>query len=216
MKMNKTTSISQIMKLLGKQYKTAKISLNYSNPVQLLVSVMLSAQCTDVRVNIVTKELFKKYKTARDFANADIKQLEKDVKSTGFYRSKAGNIKKTCTIIVDKLKGKVPDKMEELVALPGVGRKTANIVLSNAYGVNVGIAVDTHVKRLSGRLGFTKNIMPEKIEKNLMELVPKKDWNYITYLLIEHGRAVCKAPTPICSKCILYSLCPRNGVSKYK
>ena len=216
MKMNKTTSISQIMKLLGKQYKTAKISLNYSNPVQLLVSVMLSAQCTDVRVNIVTKELFKKYKTAKDFANADIKQLEKDVMPTGFYRSKAGNIKKTCTILVNKFRGEVPDKMEELVELPGVGRKTANIVLSSAYGINEGIAVDTHVKRLSGRLGFTKNIAPEKIEEDLMELVPKKDWNYTTYLLIEHGRAVCKAPTPICSKCILYSMCPRKGVVKYK
>ncbi|MCM2325734.1 MAG: endonuclease III [Candidatus Woesearchaeota archaeon] len=202
--------------LLAKEYSYPKISLNYSNPLELLISVMLSAQCTDIRVNIVTKELFKRFKTAKDYATCEIDELKKYVKSTGFYNAKAKHIQETCRIIVEKHNGAVPKTMAELLMLPGVARKTANIVLSNAFGVNDGIAVDTHVKRLSFRLGLTKNMAPEKIEKDLMELYPKDHWNKITYVLIEHGRAVCKAPNPSCTKCSLERECPKLGVTKSK
>ncbi len=214
--MNQKTYPHKILSVLKKEYPGSKIALNYSNTIQLLVAIMLSAQCTDKRVNIVTASLFKKYKTAKDFANANIRQLEKEIYSTGFYRNKAANIKKTCQIIVGKFNGKVPNTMEEILTLPGVARKTANIVLGNAYGLIVGIAVDTHVGRLSQRLGLSKHKDPNKIEKDLMLLFPKKDWLSSTYYLIEHGRAVCKAPVPICSKCILMKLCPKVGVVNSK
>lgn len=197
-------------------YRNTKIELNYSNPLELLISVMLSAQCTDKRVNIVTKELFSRYKKAEDYAYCDIDELKKIIRSTGFYNAKAQHIKETCTLIVEKFRGKVPDAMEDLVTLPGVARKTANIVLSNAYGITKGIAVDTHVRRLSQRLGFTKNNDPDKIEQDLMKIFPKTEWNKVTYLLIEHGRQICKAPTPACSKCFLDKECPKIGVSKSK
>lgn len=203
-----------VIRLLKKEYPKAGISLNFSNPVQLLVAVMLSAQCTDKRVNIVTAELFGKYKTASDFAGTDLKTLEQEIRPTGFYRNKAKNIINSARIIVKDFNGKVPDTMESLLKLPGVARKTANIVLSNAYGKNFGIAVDTHVKRLSYRLGLTKNTNPDKIEQDLVKLYEKSMWNKITYLLIEHGRAVCRAPVPFCSKCVLNRICPKNGVTK--
>ena len=180
--------IENIIKLLKKDYPEAKISLRYENPVQLLVAVMLSAQCTDKKVNIVTKVLFKKYKNAKSFAEANIKIFQEDIKPTGFFRVKAKNIIESFKIIVEKYDSRVPCSMYDLTKLPGVARKTANIVLSNAYGIVEGIAVDTHVKRLSQRLGLTKNKDPEKIERDLMELIPKKEWFNFTYLLIEHGR----------------------------
>ena len=205
-----------VYKQLEKKYPQSKIALNYSSSLELLISVMLSAQCTDIRVNIVTKELFKRYKKAEDYAYGDIGELKKVIKSTGFYNAKAKHIQEACKIIVEKHSGKVPESMDELLELPGVARKTANIVLSNAFGINEGIAVDTHVKRLSFRLGLTKNNSPEKIEKDLMKLYPKELWNRITYVLIEHGRAVCKAPVPYCSRCFLEKTCPKNSVIKNK
>ena len=209
-------NIKKMISILKKKYPQAKISLRNKNPVQLLIAVILSAQCTDKRVNIVTKDLFKKYRTVKDFANTDLRELEKDIRSTGFYRNKAKNIKNTCKILIEKHNGKIPDTMEELLELPGVARKTANIVLNNAFGKIEGIAVDTHVLRNSFRLGMTKNKNPVKIEQDLMKMFPKNQWNKITYLLIEHGRALCKAPTPICSECLLNKLCPKNGVIKSK
>lgn len=209
-------SAEQIYSELKKNYPSAKIALVYSNPLEMLISVILSAQCTDKRVNIVTEELFKKYKTAKDYAYGDIEDLKKIIRSTGFYNAKAKHIQETCKIIVENHYGKVPQTMAELTNLPGVGRKTANIVLSNAYSVLSGIAVDTHVKRISFRLGLTKNTNPEKIEQDLMEKLPKELWNKFTYLVIEHGRTICKAPTPICSKCFLNNECPKYGVKKNK
>ncbi len=202
------TQVSEILALLKEEYPRAKIALDYADPLELLVSTILSAQCTDERVNIVTKSLFKKYHRVEDYASADLEELEKEVKSTGFYRNKARNIKKAAQIIVERFDSKVPDTMEGLTSLPGVARKTANIVLSNAYGKVEGIAVDTHVRRLSQRLSFTKNKDPDRIEQDLMRLFPMEDWFAINYLLIGHGRAVCKARKPGCSSCILNNLCP--------
>jgi endonuclease-3 len=206
----------KIYSILKKIYPAAKIALIHSNPLQLLIAVILSAQCTDKRVNIVTKELFKKYRKAEDYAYGDLEELKRYIKSTGFYNNKAKNIQNARRIIVEKHKGKVPNTMEGLLELPGVARKTANIVLSNAYGINSGIAVDTHVMRLSQRLGFSKNKTPEKIEIDLMKIFPKSEWNKVTYYLIEHGRAVCKAPVPFCSRCPVETMCPKIGVSKKK
>ena len=206
----------KVYTILNKEYPKAEIALTHENPLELLISVILSAQCTDKRVNIVTKELFKKYKKAEDYAYGDIDDLKQMIRSTGFYNAKAKNIQNTCKIIVKKHNGKVPQTMEELVKLPGVGRKTANIVLSNAFGILEGIAVDTHVKRITYRLGLTRNNDPVKIEQDLMKLLPKKQWNHYTYLIIEHGRAICKAPTPICSKCVLNKECPKVSVDKSK
>jgi len=202
------TRVLKIIELLEKKYPDAKTALNYSNPLEILVTTILSAQCTDKRVNIVTKTLFKKYKTAEDYANADLAELEEDIRSTGFYRNKAKNIKNTGRMLVEKYDSQVPRTMEELIELPGVARKTANIVLSNAYGVIVGIAVDTHVRRLSKRLGLTENTDPNKIEADLMAIVPKSQWKRITNLLIFHGRNVCMARKPKCSICTLNKLCP--------
>ncbi len=207
---------AKILSLLKKQYPNAKISLNFGNNVQLLVAVMLSAQCTDKRVNIVTKSLFGKYRSAKDFANADVKKFEQEIRSTGFYRNKAKSIIEAAKMIQKDFKGKVPDSMEELLKLPGVARKTANVVLGNAYGVVCGIAVDTHCKRVSYRLGLTENTNPEKIEKDLMQILPKKNWFEYNHLAIAHGRAVCKAPIPQCSKCLLNRICPKKGVTKRK
>ncbi|MBI2143758.1 endonuclease III [Candidatus Woesearchaeota archaeon] len=209
-----TAKAGQIINALKKEYPKARISLNSSNPVQLLVSVMLSAQCTDKRVNIVTSKLFIKYKTAADFARADLKTFEQEIRPTGFYRNKARNIIASAKMIENEFNGKVPDTMESLLKLPGVARKTANIVLSNAYGKLEGIAVDTHMKRVNYRLGLTKNANPEKIEQDLMKIIPSKLWNTYAYLIIEHGRAVCKAPVPHCSRCVLNKICPKNGVTK--
>ena len=199
----------QILKILKKNYKEKPTTaLSYHNTVQLLVAVILSAQCTDARVNMIVKPLFKKYKTAKDFANADRKTLEKEIHSTGFYRNKAKNIINACKMIEEKFSGKVPNTMPELLELPGVARKTANIVLGEGYGKIEGIAVDTHVTRLSNRLGLTKHKNPEKIELDLMQLFPKKDLSEVSLRLIWHGRAVCKARKPLCASCSVSKLCP--------
>jgi endonuclease-3 len=198
----------RIIELLEPEYPNAKTALNYRNPLEMLIATILSAQTTDKQVNIVTKSLFKKYQKPEDYANADLSELEQDVRSTGFYRNKAKNIKKTGQLLFEKYNSQVPRTMEELIKLPGVARKTANIVLSNAYGIVVGIAVDTHVRRLSQRLGLTNNTNPDKIEKDLMQIVPKTDWEKITDLLIFHGRNVCSARKPKCNICVLNKICP--------
>jgi endonuclease-3 len=200
--------VRKIINLLKKNYPGARIALKYDNPAQLLVAVMLSAQCTDSKVNEVTKNLFEKHKNAKDFAEIDIKILEKDMMPTGFYKVKARHIKESFKIIVEKYNSKIPRVMDDLIELPGVARKTANIVLSNAYGIVEGIAVDTHVKRLSKRLGLTNNNNPDKIEQDLIKLIPKQDWFKFTYLLIEHGREICAAKKPLCEDCFLNKVCP--------
>ncbi|MFC1517453.1 endonuclease III [Candidatus Margulisiibacteriota bacterium] len=201
--------VKKILSILKKLYPKAKCSLVFKTPLQLLVATILSAQCTDERVNIVTKELFKKYKTAEDFAKVKQNTLGATIRSVGFYNNKSKNIIKCCKDIVAKHKGKVPKTMEELIKLAGVARKTANVVLGNAYDIQAGIAVDTHVMRLSKRLGLTKKKTPEKIEKDLMNIFPKKEWTMLSHYLIWHGRAVCKAPTPLCKQCKLSKLCPK-------
>ncbi len=199
----------EILKRLKKEYPDVKgTALNYSNPLELLVATILSAQTTDERVNIVTASLFKKYKEARDYANASLEELQNDIKSINFYRNKAKYIKEACKIIVEKYGGKVPDSMEELVKLPGVSRKTANVVLSNAFRKDEGIVVDTHVIRLSKRLGLTNEKNRDKIEQDLMKKYPKEAWFDIANLLIAHGRRVCKARNPDCDNCVLKDICP--------
>ena len=198
----------KVIELLEKEYPNAKTALNYTNPLELLVATMLSAQTTDERVNIVTKTLFKKYKTPEDYANADLKELEQDVRSTGFFHNKASNLKKSCQMLVEKYNSQVPKTMNQLIELPGVARKTANIVLFNAYGTIAGIAVDTHVRRLSQRLGLTDQNDPAKIEQDLMKIVPKDKWMLLTDLLIFHGRQVCTAKKPKCDICLLNKICP--------
>ena len=200
--------VNNIILLLKKEYPDVKISLNYSNPFDLLVATILSAQCTDVRVNEVTKTLFRKYRTPQDYLRTTQEELEKDIYSTGFYKNKAKNIKKLSEILINNFNSKVPDNMADLVTLPGVARKTANVVLSVAFGKNEGIAVDTHVKRVSARLGLTANTDPDKIEKDLMSKVSKKEWGIFTLLLIQHGRKICTAKKPLCQECILNKLCP--------
>ena len=198
----------KVIELLEREHSDAKIALRYTNPLELLVATILSAQCTDERVNMVTKPLFKKYTKAEDYANADLKELEQDIKSTGFYRNKSKNLKKCCQLLVEKYNSQVPKTMEELMELPGVARKTANIVLSNAYGVIAGVVVDTHVRRLAQRLGLSGNDDPNKIEKDLMRIVPKDKWMRTTDLLIFHGRRVCTAKRPNCAACVLNKFCP--------
>ena len=198
----------KIIELLEKEHKDAKIALRYSNPLELLVATILSAQATDEQINKITPSLFKKYKKAEDYANVDLKELEQDIKSSGFYHNKARNIKNCCKMLVDKYNSKVPKTMEELLELPGVARKTANIVLTNAYGIVAGVAVDTHVRRLAQRLGLTENDDPNKIEADLMNIVPKEKWMRITDLLIFHGRRVCTAKKPNCAGCVLNKICP--------
>jgi endonuclease III len=199
---------TKIIELLEKQYPNAKTALNYSNPLEILVATMLSAQTTDVRVNIVTQTLFKKYHTPEDYVNADIKELEQDIRSTGFYHNKAKNLQKCCQLLVEKFHSQVPKTMKELIELPGVARKTANIVLYNAYGITDGIAVDTHVRRLSARLGLTEQTDQDKIEQDLMKLTPKEKWMELTDLLIFHGRQICIAQKPKCAACMLNKICP--------
>ncbi|MBS3909826.1 MAG: endonuclease III [Actinobacteria bacterium] len=198
----------EIIGRLKEEYKNAGIVLNYSNDFELLVAVILSAQCTDKKVNEVTAELFKKYRDVGDYARAGLEELERDVRPTGFFRNKAKSIKGAAVVVLDRFGGKIPSTMDEILELPGVARKTANIVLGNAHGVVVGIAVDTHVKRLSRRLGLTENDNPDKIERDLMEVVPNGDWFGFTYLMIEHGRAVCDAKKPRCDRCLLNDVCP--------
>jgi endonuclease-3 len=198
----------KIMELLEKEHGDAEIALHYRNPLELLVATILSAQATDEQINALTPKLFQKYTTAEDYANADLAELEQDIRSSGFYRNKAKNLKNTGKLLVEKYNSQVPKTMEELVELPGVARKTANIVLFNAYGVIAGIAVDTHVSRLSQRLGLTENKNQDKIEKDLMNIVPKDKWMRLTDLLIFHGKRVCDARKPRCEACVLNKLCP--------
>ncbi len=201
---------------LKKAYPDAHCELNHSNPLELLIATILSAQCTDKRVNIVTADLFKKYRSAVDLANADLAELEEDIKTTGFYRNKARSIKACCQSLVEKHGGKVPQMMEELLELGGVGRKTANVVLGNAFNINVGVVVDTHVARLSQRLALTVEKDPAKIEQKLMKLVPQEQWTLFSHLLIWHGRRRCYARNPDCPNCEVRSLCPRIGVALSK
>lgn len=201
---------TQVLKLLKRYYPDAHCALNHATPFQLVIATVLSAQCTDERVNIVTAELFKRFPDAPSMAEASLKELEEIVKSTGFFRAKAKNIQETARRIVREFKGEVPQNMEDLVCLPGVGRKTANVVLGNAFHIASGIVVDTHVGRLSRRLDFTRQEGPEQVEKELQELVPKKDWIMYSHWLIFHGRRVCKARKPDCAHCFLDYLCPKR------
>jgi len=203
---------AEIVQRLKKAYPSAKIALRYSNPLELLVATILSAQCTDERVNIVTEKLFKKYRTLADYADATTSEFEKDIRSTGFFRNKAKNIIASAKMIRQKFGGKVPSVMQDILQLPGVARKTANVVLGNAYGVVEGIAVDTHVIRLSQRLGLTKNDHPEQIEQDLMGMLPKKDWFKFSYLIQHHGRSVCKARNPNHDDCLLKDICPSKNI----
>lgn len=201
-------AVPEIIRLLRKRYPAAKTALDYGTPLEMLVSTILSAQCTDKRVNEVTRSLFRKYKKPEDYLKAPVAELERDIRSTGFYHNKARNIQGACSVIIEKFGSKVPGTMEELLQLPGVGRKTANIVLYNSFGIAAGIAVDTHVKRTAFRLGLTKNTDPDRIEQDLMAIVPKREWGDITNLLISLGRDVCRAGVPDCADCVLNKLCP--------
>jgi len=212
-KVNKDHAAERVLKIfpvLKKTYPDATVSLDFKNPLELLIATILAAQCTDARVNIVTKDLFKKYKNPADWANAKQKQLEDDIRSTGFYRNKSKNIKKCCRTIIDEFDGKVPSAMEGLLSLAGVGRKTANVLLGNAFGVQ-GIVCDTHVIRLSRRLGLSPNRDPVKLEFDLMEIVPKRKyggWSMFCHLLVFHGRSICKARKPDCAACPVSKHCP--------
>jgi endonuclease-3 len=199
--------VKKIWPILKTTYPDATIALHFSTPLELLIATVLSAQCTDVRVNIVTKDLFKKYRCAENWAKADLKEIENDIRSTGFYHNKAVNIKGACTKIVQEFGGRVPQTMEELTSLPGVGRKTANVVLGNAFGIP-GIACDTHVIRLSRRLQLSENSDPVKLEHDLAEIVPKDRWTLFSHLLIFHGRNICKARKPDCPVCPIAAHCP--------
>ena len=199
---------TEVNKRLEKTYPDAKCSLDFTNAFELLIATILSAQSTDARVNIVTKSLFRKYPNAQAFANADQVEMEKDVRQTGFFRNKAKAVINCSKALVEKHGGEVPRTMDELTALPGVGRKTANVVLSNALNISVGIVVDTHVTRVSGRLGLTSNDNAEKIEQDLMPLIPKKEWTNFSHRLIAHGRTICIARKPKCAECGLNELCP--------
>jgi endonuclease-3 len=211
---DKIQRTQKILSALKRVYPDAHCELNFSSPLQLLVATILSAQCTDKRVNLVTAELFKKYRSAKDFADAPLAEIEEAVKTTGFFRNKAKNIKACCAALVEKFGGEVPRTMDELHALAGVGRKTANVVLGNAFGINVGVVVDTHISRLSQRLGLTRETDAVKIEQDLMPLVPQEDWTLFSHWLIWHGRHRCVARTPDCVNCEIQRLCPQIGVKK--
>lgn len=204
----KAERTAEIVRLLQKMYPRAKCSLDFETPLQLLVATILSAQSTDARVNLVTKTLFKKYGSAEAFARAKTDVFERDIKSTGFFRSKTKSVQGAARTIVETHHGQVPQTMEQLTALPGVGRKTANVVLGNAFGKPIGIVVDTHVSRVSGRLALTRQSNPEKIEADLMKLVPQKEWIRFSHRMILHGRQICVARKPKCSQCLLNELCP--------
>jgi endonuclease III len=200
--------MGEVIPCLKEAYPDARTELVWENPLQLLVATMLSAQSTDVRVNEVTEELFKKYRIAEDYAEADLDRLEEEIRSVGFFRNKARSIKSMARALVEEHEGEVPRTMGELVTLPGVGRKTANVVLGNAFGVDEGVVVDTHVRRLSNRLGLSKENDPEKIERDLLEIVPEEERTLFSHLLIFHGRRVCKSRKPDCPNCVLNHVCP--------
>ncbi len=198
----------EVIKRLRKTYPNAHCALNHSNAFELLIATILSAQCTDARVNIVTADLFRKYRGPKDFLDVSQAELEKDIHSTGFFRNKAKNIQAACKRIIDVYGGEVPDTMEDLLTLGGVARKTANVVLGNAFGIASGVVVDTHVSRISQLLGLTKSKTPEKIEADLAKLVPKKDWIMFPHWMIHHGRQICIARRPKCAECVLNDICP--------
>ena len=210
----KKARLKKIIAALDRAYPEAHCELDHAHPLELLVATILSAQCTDKRVNIVTKELFKKYRSTVDYVNAPLAELERAIKSTGFFHNKAKNIQACCRKLVERHGGRLPRTMEELTQLDGVGRKTANVVLGNAFGINVGVVVDTHVVRLSQRLGLTKQKTPEKIEPEMMALVPQKQWALFSHWLIWHGRRRCAARKPDCANCEIKRLCPQIGVTK--
>ena len=205
---NKKQRALEILIRLKRLYPEATCTLNYETPVQLLVATILSAQCTDERVNLVTPALFLRFPDAAALADANLEDLESLVRSTGFYRNKAKNIQAACRLLVEKYGSEVPKRMEQLLELPGVARKTANVVLGHAYGINMGVTVDTHVKRLSYRLGLTEQTDPIRVERDLMPLLPQEDWENWSIRLIYHGRAICKARKPECDRCVLADLCP--------
>ncbi len=200
--------LAQILAILQQTYPDARCALTFSNPLELLIATILSAQCTDERVNQVTRSLFRTYRTAADYAQADLDTLAQEIRPTGFYRQKAQTIQRCCAMLVSEYGGQVPDRMADLVRLPGVGRKTANVILGNAFGRAEGIAVDTHVRRVAQRLGLTAATNPDTIEQDLMALVPRKSWTLLSHLLIFHGRAICKARVPRCDVCPVSHLCP--------
>ncbi len=206
--------VQAIITELRRLYPDAKCSLNFSNPLELLVATQLSAQCTDERVNIVTEHLFQKYRSVEDYATVSQEELEQDIRSTGFYRNKAKNIRAACQRILTEYDGEVPRTMEGLLSLAGVARKTANVVLGNAFGIIEGFVVDTHISRLSRRLGWTANEDPVKIEQDLLRIIPQKDWLDLSHMLIFHGRALCQARKPLCEQCTLVHLCPSAFVAK--
>lgn len=199
---------AEVIKRLKKAYPDAHCALNHTNAFELLIATILSAQCTDIRVNIVTANLFRKYRSPQDYLNVSQEELEKDIHSTGFFRNKAKNIQAACKRIIEEFGGEVPHTMEEILTLGGVARKTANVVLGNAFGIASGVVVDTHVSRLSQRLGLTSETTPEKIERDLQELVPRKHWVMFPHWMIFHGRQVCIARKPKCSECVLANICP--------
>lgn len=208
------SNVPKVIELLKKNYPNAKYYLNFSNPLELMVAAILSAQIRDEVVNATTPKIFAKYKNAKDYANADWKEFSKEISAVTFPGMKAKNIINACKILVEKYNGKVPNTMKDLTSLPGVGRKTANTILINAFNIVQGIPTDTHVIRVSYRLGWTKSKKPEEIEKDLMNIIPKEDWKKIAYLIKAHGRAICKAPIPFCSKCFLNDICPKQEVTK--
>lgn len=210
---DKARLTEKIIKKLKKEYPKAHCELNHKNAFELLVATILSAQCTDVRVNIVTATLFRKYQKPQDYLEVPPEELEKDIRSTGFYRNKAKNIRGACSKIINNFGGAIPQTMEELLTLNGVARKTANVVMGNAFGIASGIVVDTHVKRISKRLGLTKETNPVKIERDLEQLVPEKKWIMFPHWVIWHGRRVCKARNPNCKECVLEGLCPKIELS---
>ncbi len=209
---DKKNHAAEIIKRLKREYPDAHCALVHSNAFELLVATILSAQCTDERVNIVTANLFRKYRNPQDYLKVAQEELEKDIRSTGFFRNKAKNIQGACQKITEQFGGEIPQTMDELLTLNGVARKTANVVLGNAFGIASGVVVDTHVSRLSQRLGLTENVLPEKIENDLEELVPQKNWIMFPHWLIFHGRKICQARKPRCGECPLEDICPQIGV----
>jgi endonuclease III len=199
-----------VIRRLKRVYPGAKCSLNHSNPFELLVATILSAQCTDERVNMVTADLFRKYRKPEDYLKVPPRELEKDIQSTGFFRNKTKSLQGTAKMLTEQYHGEVPQTMDELLELPGVARKTANVVLGNAFDIHAGVVVDTHVTRLSHRLGFTQQKTAEKIEQDLIPIVPKKDWVIFPHLMIYHGRKICKARTPLCAECVVEKQCPSS------
>ena len=205
--------VKEIIKILSKEIPDSRIALKFSNPLELLIATILSAQCTDVKVNQVTADLFKKHRSAKDYAEANLAELEKEIRPTGFYRNKAKSIQRSCQELVKRFGGNVPKTLEELVTLPGVGRKTANVILGNAFGTP-GIVVDTHVHRVSRRIGLTKNDDPVKIEFDLMEIVPQEEWTHFSNLLVWHGRRTCVARNPLCGICPIRKSCDYGSKAK--